>query len=374
MDQTLSPGKTLGILGGGQLGRFIAQAAKNLEWKTAALDADKNSPALQIVDVPIVGPVDDIFAARRLAQLSDIVTLEWELIALSTLEEIARIRPLFPAPSVLAKIQDRLVQKKFLDECGCPQTPYGEALSVQGLPFPVILKRRTRGYDGKGQARINSAADTEKALELLKAPCVWESLVSFKKEISVILARGKDGRTSVYPIAENVHKNGILQMTRAPADIPEDVALKAEKLALKIAGILGHVGVMAVEMFLLESGQLLINEIAPREHNSGHYTLGACETSQFEQHARAVGGLPLGDCRMKAPAVMVNLLGDLWNGGKPNWTALDGIPGLTLHLYGKSEARPGRKMGHYTVVGPSAPGEWKNAGERLNALTEKSRR
>jgi 5-(carboxyamino)imidazole ribonucleotide synthase len=374
MDQGLSPGQTLGILGGGQLGRFIAQAAKNLGWKTAALDPDKNSPALQIVDVPIHGSVDDISAARRLAQLSDIVTLEWELIALSTLEEIARLKPLFPAPRVLAKIQDRLIQKKFLDEYGFPQTPYGEALSIQDLPFPIILKRRTRGYDGKGQARLNSKTDAAKAFELLKEPCVWESLVSFKKEISVILARGKDGQTSVYPIAENIHRNGILHMTRAPAHITEDTALKAKTLALKIAETLGHVGVMAVEMFLLESGQLLINEIAPRVHNSGHYTLGACETSQFEQHARAVGGLPLGDCKMKAPAVMVNLLGDLWNGGKPNWSALDGVPGLTLHLYGKSEARPGRKMGHYTVVGPSAADEWKNAGERLNSLTEKSRR
>ncbi len=368
--EALSFGKTLGILGGGQLGRFIAQAAKNLGWKTAALDADKNSPALQIVDVPIVGSVDDISAARRLAQLSDIITLEWELIALSVLEEIACMKPLFPAPSVLAKIQDRLVQKKFLDEYGFPQTPYGEAASAENLPFPVILKRRTRGYDGKGQARINSAADTAKAANVLKEPCVWESLVLFKKEISVILARGRDGRVAVYPIAENIHRNGILHMTRAPAAITKDTALKAEKLALTIAETLGHVGVMAVEMFLLPDDRLLVNEIAPRVHNSGHYTLGACETSQFEQHARAVGGLPLGSCAMKGPAVMVNLLGDIWSGGEPNWNALEGIPGLKVHLYGKSEARPGRKMGHYTVVGPHADDEWTRADERLNALSK----
>jgi 5-(carboxyamino)imidazole ribonucleotide synthase len=365
----LSPGKTLGILGGGQLGRLIAEAAKTLGYRTAALDAAKDSPALQVVDVPVVGGVDDPEAAKRLAQASDLLTLEWELISPRALDAAASLKPLFPAPAVLAVIADRLTQKKFLDKNGFPQTPYGEASSAKDLPYyPVIVKRRTHGYDGKGQARLNSAADASNAADIFAAPCVWEKLVPFEKEISVILARGRSGEIAVYPVAENLHRNGVLHATRAPAEISADVAARAEKLARGAAEALGHVGVMAVEMFLLPGGELLINEIAPRVHNSGHYTLGGCTTSQFEQHVRAVCGLALGSTTMKAPAVMVNLLGDLWANGTPDWSALDGISGLTLHQYGKSSARPGRKMAHYTVVGPSAAEEWRRADERLAAL------
>ncbi|HEX4048639.1 MAG TPA: 5-(carboxyamino)imidazole ribonucleotide synthase, partial [Elusimicrobiota bacterium] len=362
----LAPGKTLGILGGGQLGRFIAEAAKSLGYRTAALDAAKDAPALQVVDVPVVGKVDDPEAAQRLAAVSDLVTLEWELISPAALEAAARLKPLFPAPSVLAVIADRKTQKDFLGLNGFPQTPYGEAASASGLPFfPVIVKRRRHGYDGKGQARLNSPADAAKAADIFSAPCVWEKLVPFNKEISVILARGRGGETAVFPVAENLHRGGILHATRAPAEIAPDVAARAEKLALAAAEALGHVGVMAVEMFLLPDGELLINEIAPRVHNSGHYTLGACETSQFEQHVRAVCGLTLGSTALKGPAAMVNLLGDLWENGTPDWSALEGIPGLALHQYGKAAARPGRKMAHYVVVGAAAAGEWRRADERL---------
>lgn len=365
----LKPGQTLGILGGGQLGRLIAQAAKDLGWKTAGLDAAKDSPALQVVDTPIVGPVDDAASAIQLAKASDVVTLEWELIPAPVLEEVAKLKPLYPAPSVLAVIQDRLTQKEFLKKNGFPQTDFGRAASADDLPYyPVIVKRRTHGYDGKGQARLTSAADAAKNADIFKAPCVWEKIVPFEKEVSVILARARDGATAVYPVAENLHRGGILHATRAPARISADVAKRAEELAKKVAAALGHVGVMAVEMFLLADGTLLVNEIAPRVHNSGHYTLGACATSQFEQHARAVGGLPLGPTAQTAPAVMVNLLGDLWANGEPDWKALDGAPGLTLHLYGKSSARPGRKMGHYVVVGDAAASEWDRADARLAAL------
>jgi 5-(carboxyamino)imidazole ribonucleotide synthase len=365
----LPPGKTLGILGGGQLGRLIAQAANGLGYKTAALDAAKDAPALQVVDVPVVGGVDDPAAARRLAEVSDLLTLEWELIAAPVLAEAAKLKPLYPAPSVLAVIADRLTQKKFLDAHGFPQTPYGEAASAKDLPYyPVIVKRRTHGYDGKGQARLNSADDAAKNSGIFDAPCVWEKLVVFEKEISVILARGRDGGVAVYPVAENVHRGGVLHATRAPAHVPADVAARAEKLARDVAEALGHIGVMAVEMFLLPDGGLLINEIAPRVHNSGHYTLGACATSQFEQHVRAVCGLPLGSVAQTGPAVMVNLLGDLWANGTPDWTALDGVPGLTLHQYGKASARPGRKMAHYVVVGAAAAAEWDRADERLARL------
>jgi 5-(carboxyamino)imidazole ribonucleotide synthase len=361
----LPPGKTLGILGGGQLGRLIALAAKDLGYRTAALDAAKDSPALQVVDVPVVGGVDDPAAARRLAEVSDLVTLEWELIAAPVLAETARLKPLFPAPSVLAVIADRLTQKKFLDRHGFPQTPYGEASSAKDVPYyPVVVKRRTHGYDGKGQARLNSAFDAQNA-NIFEGPCVWEKLVPFEKEISVILARGRGGELAVYPVAENVHRGGVLHATRAPADIPAETEARAAALARAVAEALGHVGVMAVEMFLQPDGSLLVNEIAPRVHNSGHYTLGACVTSQFEQHVRAVCGLPLGSVAQKDPAVMVNLLGDLWENGTPDWTALDGVPGLALHRYGKASARPGRKMAHYVVVGAAAADEWRRADERL---------
>jgi 5-(carboxyamino)imidazole ribonucleotide synthase len=368
----LPPGKTLGILGGGQLGRFIAEAAKTLGYRTAALDAAKDSPALQVVDVPVVGGVDDPAAARRLAEVSDLLTLEWELIAPAVLAEAARLKPLFPAPDVLAVIADRLTQKKFLDRHGFPQTPYGEAASAKDLPgYPVIVKRRSHGYDGKGQARLNSAADAERAPDLFAAPCVWEKLVHFQKEISVILARGRDGEISVYPVAENLHRRGILHATRSPAAVSAAVEERAVAIARGVAEALGHVGVMAVEMFLLPDASLLVNEVAPRVHNSGHYTLGSCATSQFEQHVRAVCGLPLGLVGMRSQAVMVNLLGDLWENGEPDWSRLSAVPGLTLHLYGKSSARPGRKMGHYVVVGPGTAAEWHDADKRLAALARK---
>lgn len=367
--EPLARGKTLGILGGGQLGRLIAEAAKSLGYRTAALDASASSPALQVVDIPIVGAVDDASSALKLAEVSDLLTLEWELIPVKVLETVAKARPLFPAPSVLGVIQDRLTQRTFLAKHGFPQTPYGEAKTAEGWKYPVILKRRTHGYDGKGQCRLDRESDAPKAAEVLKAPCVWEKLVDFKAEISVILARGRDGKVAVFPVAENAHRHGVLHASRAPARIPRDVEARAVALATKIAEALGHVGVIGVEMFLLHDESLLVNEIAPRVHNSGHYTLGGCATSQFEQHVRAVCGLPLGSTELlQGRASMVNLLGDLWEKGEPKWAALDAIPGAKLHLYGKPDARPGRKMGHYTVVGEAADAEFDRADERLAAL------
>lgn len=367
--EPLARGKTLGILGGGQLGRLIAEAARDLGYKTAALDSAPSSPALQVVDYPIVGPVDDAASALKLAQASDLLTLEWELIPVKVLEAVAQARPLYPEPSVLGLIQDRLVQKNFLRRHSFPQTPYGEAETALGWKYPVILKRRTHGYDGKGQCRLETEADAPKAAEVLKHPCVWEKKVDFKSELSVILARGRGGEIAVYPVAENEHRGGILHASRAPARVPRDVAAMAVALATRVADALGHVGVMAVEMFRLHDESLLINEIAPRVHNSGHYTLGGCATSQFEQHVRAVCGLPLGPTDLvRGPASMVNLLGDLWANGEPDWTLLDAIPGAKLHLYGKSEARPGRKMGHYVVTGGFADEEFARADERLKAL------
>jgi 5-(carboxyamino)imidazole ribonucleotide synthase len=364
----LPPGKTLGVLGGGQLGRLIARAARGLGYRTAALDADPKSPALQVVDRPVVGAVDDPAACLALAEASDLVTLEWELIPAPALAAVEKVRTLLPGSAVLRIIQDRLDQKRFLEKNGFPQTPFGETATAEGLDYPVVIKRRRHGYDGKGQCVVRAAADAPQAAGVLEAPCVWEKLVDFEREISVILARTADGRTSCFPVAENLHRNGVLHATRVPARVAPEVEARARELATRLAAALGHVGVMAVELFLTRDGRLLVNEIAPRVHNSGHYTLGGCATSQFEQHVRAVCGLPLGPADLLAPATMVNLLGDLWAKGEPDWRALDAVPNCVLHLYGKSSARPGRKMGHYTVVGPAAAAEFDRADERLKAL------
>ncbi len=333
-------------------------------WRTAALDSDKDAPALSVVDSPFVASLTEPASVAGLAAASDVLTLEWENIPVAVLEAAAKLKPLYPAPSVLGVIQDRLTQRDFLKKHGLPQTEYGEKPGS----FPAIVKRRRLGYDGKGQCVVDSPADLPKAADVLKAPCVWEKKVPFIKELSVIIARGRDGETRCFPLAENVHRGGVLHTTIAPARVPADVARTAEGLARRAVEALGHVGVMGVELFLLPDDRLLINELAPRVHNSGHYTLGACATSQFEQHVRAVCGMPLGPVAQKAPAVMVNLLGDLWSGGEPRWETLDAVPGLALHLYGKASARPGRKMGHYVVVGPNAEGELAAADARLAAL------
>lgn len=334
------------------MGRFIGLDAKRLGYKTVVLDPTPNSPAGQVCDEQIVAPVSDENAASRLASKSDILTLEWELIPAPLLEKIRALKPVFPGPEVLEVLQDRLTQREWLMKHDFPQTSFIRVTGPEDLAvFPSILKRRTHGYDGKGQARLNGRKDIQAALPLLEGPCLLEGLVAFEKEISVILARKEDGALSVFPIAENTHKNGILHTTVAPARIDEDLARRAEELAADIAEQLGHVGVLCVEMFVHSGGRLLVNEIAPRVHNSGHYTLGACATSQFEQHVRAVCGLDLGDPAQRFPAAMVNLLGDLWAGGEPRWDALKKHPSVTLHLYGKAKAAPGRKMGHMLILG-----------------------
>ncbi|MBI3553232.1 MAG: 5-(carboxyamino)imidazole ribonucleotide synthase [Elusimicrobia bacterium] len=358
------PGQTIGILGGGQLGRFLGLEARLMGFKTVVLDPTPDSPAAQVCDRHIQAAVDDSTAALELARLSDVVTLEWELIPAALLEKIEKVKPLFPSSKVIATISDRLVQKEFLKERGFPQTPFVPAANRQELEaatktlgFPCVLKRRRHGYDGKGQLRLHSPADLPKAAPLLEAPCVLEALVSFDKEISVILAVGREGQTRAFPIAENVHRGGILHSTLAPASIPIPQSDPILALAEKVGRDLGHVGVMTVEMFVETGGRVLINEIAPRVHNSGHYTLGACATSQFEQHIRAVGGLPLGSTVVEGPVVMINLLGELWSDGEPRWDLLLAHPSVKLFLYGKAKAAPGRKMGHFLFIGdyPGGP-------------------
>ncbi len=330
-------------------------------YKTVVLDPAADAPAAAVCDVFIQAAVDDKESALKLAAQSDVVTLEWELIPAETLKAIESKKPLFPSSKVIEAIQDRLTQKEFLQSRGLPLAPFAAvdtqtslAAGVRRLGPDCILKRRRAGYDGKGQQVITADTDLSVAENLLSAPCVLERKVSFKKELSVILSRDGNGTVTFFPLAENIHRKGILHATVAPARISSEVRKKAEDLAAAAASALGHVGVLAAELFLLPGGALLINEIAPRVHNSGHYTLGACATSQFEAHLRAVCGLPAGAPALLAPAVMVNLMGELWESGEPDWTKVLACPQARLHLYGKKKASPGRKMGHIVLVGVDA--------------------
>ncbi|HUJ59475.1 MAG TPA: 5-(carboxyamino)imidazole ribonucleotide synthase [Kofleriaceae bacterium] len=369
----LWPGATIGVLGGGQLGRMMALAARRMGYRIVVLDPSPRCPTAQVSDGVVVGALDDVEAARHLARQVDVITLDTEHVPHELLAELERIVPVRPGAAVLQTINDRQVQKQFLDRLGVPQaawapatTPDELAAALDRLGRPVIVKVRRAGYDGKGQIRIDPGSDPAAELARLRGAAprvtdpiahaqsaggmVAEELVRFAREISVILARGLSGEIRIYPIAENVHRKHILHTTRAPAPLPDAQRVRAEQLAVTLAEALDHVGVLAVEMFELADGRLLVNELAPRTHNSGHYTYGACATSQFEQHVRAVCGLPLGDPRLLSGAVMVNLIGDLWRDGPPAWREVLARPEARLHLYGKDAPAPGRKMGHVLLL------------------------
>ena len=354
----LAPGATIGVLGGGQLGRMMAVVARQMGYRIIVLDPSPRCPTAQVSDGVVVGTLDDVEAAKQLARQVDVITLDTEHVPAELLAVLETIAPVRPSSQVLRTIQDRLVQKQFLDRIGLPQAVWAPVDDVDDLHAalarvgrPAILKVRRAGYDGKGQVRIDRDDDPVALLARLRGePAVAEEVVGFTREISVILARGLDGQIQIYPVAENVHRRHILHTTRAPAAMPEARRKRAEAIAVSVAEALGHVGVMAVEMFELPDGRLLVNEIAPRTHNSGHYTYGACATSQFEQHVRAVCGVPLGDPRALTGAVMVNLIGDLWRDGPPAWREVLARPEARLHLYGKDAPAPGRKMGHVVLL------------------------
>ena len=363
----LLPGATIGVLGGGQLGRMMALCARQMGYRIVVLDPSPRCPTAQVADGFVVGALDDLESAMHLARQVDVITLDTEHVPADLLAELERVTPVRPGASVLRTIQDRLVQKEFLDARGIPQAPWAPvgpvgpgvgpgaggdlAAALARVGRPAIAKVRRAGYDGKGQVRIEPGADADAALARLRGePAVVEAVIDFVREISVVLARGLDGAIAIYPIAENVHRRHVLHTTRAPAPMPTAQRARAEAIAVAIAEALGHVGVMAVELFELADGRLLVNEIAPRTHNSGHYTYGACSTSQFEQHVRAVCGLPLGDPRALTGAVMVNLIGDLWASGRPAWSRVLAVPEARLHLYGKDAPAPGRKMGHVVIL------------------------
>jgi 5-(carboxyamino)imidazole ribonucleotide synthase len=352
------PDAMLGMLGGGQLGRMFTLAAHSMGYRVAVLDPDPLSPAGSIADVHLKAAYQDREALQQLADTCAAVTTEFENVPANSLRWLASHCIVRPASDAVAVSQNRISEKAFFRDCGLGVAPYAVIEKVEDLAraeaklFPGILKRARFGYDGKGQARVANAEEARAAFSQFGADaCVLEGLVDLAREVSVVVARGADGATRVFPVAENQHRHGILDVCIVPARIAPTQAQQAERDAKLIAERLNYVGVLAVEFFVAGGGELLVNEIAPRPHNSGHYTIDACTTSQFEQQARALCGLPLGDSKLLSPVVMVNLLGEAWTGGVPDWQRLFDNPQAKLHLYGKHEARPGRKMGHFTVLG-----------------------
>ena len=352
----LPPGSTIGILGGGQLGRMLAAAASRLGLKTHIYSDEESAPAFDVAAEATVGAYADQNALRKFAENVDVVTCEFENVPAASLEAAGRAAKVFPPPKSFAVAQDRLTEKNFVSGLGIAVAPYAEINTLDQLrdalatiELPAILKTRRLGYDGKGQALIRDSGEAEDAWQAIgHVPAVVEGLVLFEREISVIAVRAQDGALAYYDPVENVHENGILAISRVPADISATTAFEARRIAGAIAGALGHVGVIAVEMFERADGSLIVNEFAPRVHNSGHWTLDACAVSQFENHVRAIAGWPLGDTARHSDAVMTNLIG----ADVEQWPALAAEPGTALHLYGKAEARPGRKMGHYTRLYP----------------------
>jgi len=350
----LPPGSVIGILGGGQLGRMMIPAAARLGYRCAVYAPEADSPACHLTDQYIVADYTDIAALERFAGMVDIVTYEFENIPLEAVERLAALRPVRPGPGALAQTQDRLTEKRFLNEtCGIPTAacraidgPGDIPAAIAALGAPLLLKTRRMGYDGKGQVRISAEADPAQAWESLgRTPAIAEAVVPFDREISVVLARGMDGATGAYPPGENRHGGGILRRTHLPAALPDALAARAVGMAERVAEKLDYVGVLAVEMFVTDGpGEILANEIAPRVHNTGHWTLEGAVTDQFEQHIRAIAGLPLGATDALGPVRMENLIGaDI-----DRRADLLADPRARLHDYGKGEARPGRKMGHVT--------------------------
>ena len=353
----LPPGATIGILGGGQLGRMSAMAAARLGYRCHVFAPDADSPGMQIAAATTVAAYEDAEALRRFAAAVDVVTFEFENVPAETLEALAPLAPCRPGVEVLRVCQDRIAEKDFLGRAGVPVAPWRAVLSLEELEaalaeigVPAVLKTTRFGYDGRGQAVLRDAGDAEAAWARLEPkPLVLEGFVPFAAEVSAIVARAADGTLAVFDAVENRHRDHILDTSLAPARIPEEVAAAARGHAARVAAELGLVGVLALEMFLLPGGALLGNEIAPRPHNSGHWTLDACLASQFEQHVRAVAGLPLADPSRHHDAVMRNLVGPE---GLAAWPGIVRRGRSAAHLYGKNEARPGRKLGHVTRLLP----------------------
>ena len=372
----ISPGATLGLLGGGQLGRMFAIAARRMGYKVHTFEPVPESPAGQISDLEVNAPWGDRIALEKFAAGCDVITYEFENIPVDVLHHVTRTTPALPDASILHICQNREREKTFLRDHDYPHAPFAVVRSAEDLGkafdhigFPSVLKTADFGYDGKGQLKLQKRTDAGKIWQLFGMPSgVLEGWVDFKCEISVVCARTSGGEVRTFPVSENIHTNHILDFSIVPARIPDEIRKQAEKLAAGLADSLKVTGLLAVEMFLTRDGKLLVNELAPRPHNSGHYTFDACITSQFEQQLRAVCGLPLGSTELLSPVVMVNLLGDLWKKGEPAFERLLQDPLVKLHLYGKAKARPGRKMGHFCVLGADVNECYKRAQELKKKL------
>ncbi len=355
------PDTMLGMLGGGQLGRMFTLAAHSMGYRVTVLDPDPLSPAGAVADAHLKAAYQDKEALQQLADTCAAVTTEFENVPADSLRWLAAHCAVRPAGDSVAIAQDRSREKRFLRDNGFGTAAFAlieneaDLARCDGALYPGILKRARFGYDGKGQARVANAAQARAAFVAMGSEtCVLEQLVALACELSVVAARGADGATRCFTVAENQHSHSILDVCIVPARVSPALAREAEHAAAALATRLDYCGVLAVEFFVTPEGKLLVNEIAPRPHNSGHYTIDACATSQFEQQVRVLCGLPLGDTQLLTPVVMVNLLGESWRNGEPAWDKLFANPRAKLHLYGKHEARPGRKMGHFSVFGASA--------------------
>lgn len=372
------PPSTIGVLGGGQLGRMIGIAARRLGYGFHVFEPGAGCPAGQVADWETNAPYSDLNALTAFARSVDVITFEFENIPADVLQHVARSAPIFPDWTVLHTCQNREREKNFLKSCGYPHAPFAVvdsaeslARAVETIGRPSVLKTADFGYDGKGQAKITADTPTDQAWAGLGAPRgVLEGWIDYTCELSVVCARTRNGEIQTFPVSENIHTNHILDFSIVPARIDPRIQAEATTLAAAIAEDLKVVGLIAVEMFLDRSGKLVVNEMAPRPHNSGHYTFDACTTSQFEQQVRAVCALPLGSPELLRPVVMVNLLGDLWKDGHPQWDRVLSHPAAKLHLYGKKEARPGRKMGHFCVLGDTIDQAFHDAAALQKQLTQ----
>ncbi|MEZ6144606.1 MAG: 5-(carboxyamino)imidazole ribonucleotide synthase [Planctomycetaceae bacterium] len=379
MSRVFLPGSTIGVLGSGQLGRMFAMAARRLGYRVHVYSPDDDTPTGQVADVEVQAEYDDLEAIKAFAGQVDVVSFEFENIPTETVNFVDRFVPVRPGGQVLHTTQQRLREKTFLQSSGFPVTPYRTIRStadlddVSAADMPGILKSTAWGYDGKGQVKVGSLSEMQSAWQALDCgEAVLERFVDFEKELSVVAVRGQDGSIVTYDPIENVHRNHILDLSISPATLPRRVADDAVDIARGILTDLDVVGVMCIEFFLSKDGNLLVNELAPRPHNSGHLTIDAHTTCQFEQQVRAVCGLPLGSVNQLRPAAMANLLGDLWQNGEPNWSAALATADVKLHLYGKKAARFGRKMGHLTALAESTQEAALQAQKARKALVEQN--
>ncbi|MFN2500565.1 MAG: 5-(carboxyamino)imidazole ribonucleotide synthase [Pyrinomonadaceae bacterium] len=354
----IPPNSTIGVFGSGQLGRMFAIEARKMGYRVHTYSPESDTPTGQVADEETCASYDDLDAVKKFAQLVDVISFEFENVPAATVERASEYVDVQPAGTILHTTQNRFREKTFLSANGIPVTPYRHIKviedlykAVEELSLPAVLKTAGFGYDGKGQARIDAVDEIEKVFaDLDGRDAVLEAFVDFEKEVSVVCARDRRGDFQHYGVIENRHTNHILDVSMAPARVSEKVLSDAVEITRTIADTMSYVGTLAVEFFLTGTDKLMVNELAPRPHNSGHLTFDACVTSQFEQQLRAVCGLPLGSTQFYRPAAMANLLGDIWLSGDPNWGAVASHPDVKLHLYGKMEPRKGRKMGHLTAI------------------------